>query len=327
MTASTNPSTASDAPKDHRFKTYNRAFADVFQPNELSLGLVVPLEAYPTGPTPSLERHVERIQLADSLGFAAVWLRDIPFTVPSFGDAGQVFDPLVYLGLLAGATDHIALGVASLILPLRHPAHVAKAAATANALSDGRLLLGIASGDRPAEYPALNIDFERRGELFRSSVDYIRQILSDTPTFSNPQGTVGDGLNMGPKPNGELPLLVTGSSQQDDEWIAQHSDGWMTYPRPVPTQRLVVSDYRSRVASLGLAPKPVVQPFYVDIVEQPLPNGPEPIHLGSRFTIDQLRTYIESCRSIGINHLALNLRFNRAPIESTLKRLATELLP
>ena len=78
-----------------------------------------------------MERFVERVQLTEECGLAAIWLRDVPFNVPSFGDAGQLYDPFVCLGLLAGATSRVALGVASIILPLRHPAHVAKAAASA----------------------------------------------------------------------------------------------------------------------------------------------------------------------------------------------------
>ena len=107
------------------FPPINRGYNSVFRPNHLSLGLVVPLETYSQGPVPTMARHLERIQLAEQLGFAAVWLRDVPFNVPSFGDAGQMYDPFVYLGLLAGQTNRIALGVASVVLPLRHPAHVA----------------------------------------------------------------------------------------------------------------------------------------------------------------------------------------------------------
>ena len=80
----------------------------------------------------SLEQVTGLAKLAESLGFSAVWLRDVPFNVPSFGDAGQVFDPFVYLGALAASTRRIALGVASIVLPLRHPAHVAKAAASSS---------------------------------------------------------------------------------------------------------------------------------------------------------------------------------------------------
>ncbi len=115
----------------------DRGYGTVFPPNRLSLGLVVPRERCSAGPVPRLQRHLERVGLAETLGHAAVWLRGVPFNVPSFADAGQVFDPFVYLGLLAGATEGVALGVASVILALRHPAHLAKAAASIDVLSGG----------------------------------------------------------------------------------------------------------------------------------------------------------------------------------------------
>ena len=165
------------------FQPINRGYNSVFRPRQLSLGLVVPLETYSQGPMPTMTRHLERVQLAEQLGFSAVWLRDVPFNVPSFGDAGQMYDPFVYLGLLAGQTYRIALGVASIVLPLRHPAHVAKAAASVDVLSGGRLILGVASGDRPDEYPALNLPFAERGARFRDSFDYIERMWKDAPAF------------------------------------------------------------------------------------------------------------------------------------------------
>ena len=86
-----------------RFARINRGYDSVFVPNRLSVGLVVPIENY-AGPVPTMRNHVERVRLAEQLGFAAVWLRDVPFNVASFGDAGQIHDPFVYLGLLAGAS-------------------------------------------------------------------------------------------------------------------------------------------------------------------------------------------------------------------------------
>ena len=168
-----------------KFQCINQGYNTVFRPNRLSLGLVVPIETYPGNPVPTMEDHIERVQLAEKLGFAAVWLRDVPFNVPSFGDAGQTYDPFAYLGLLAGQTQWIALGVASIILPLRHPAHVAKAAATVDVLSGGRLILGVASGDRPEEYPALNLSFQDRGAAFRDSFEYIRRMGEKSPVFDN----------------------------------------------------------------------------------------------------------------------------------------------
>ena len=91
------------------FQPINQGYNTLFHPNRLSLGLVVPLESYATGPVPTMTRHVDRVLLAEELGFSAIWLREVPFNVPSFGDAGQMLDPLVYLGLLAGQTDRITL--------------------------------------------------------------------------------------------------------------------------------------------------------------------------------------------------------------------------
>lgn len=87
------------------FESINRAYKQVFTPQKLSIGIVVPIENYAQGPVPSMSRHLERVRLVDQLGFKALWIRDVPFNVPSFGDAGQTFDPFTYLGYLAAHTD------------------------------------------------------------------------------------------------------------------------------------------------------------------------------------------------------------------------------
>ena len=104
-------------------------------------------------------------------------VRDVPLRDPSFGDIGQVYDPWVYLGWIAAHTQTIALATGSIVLPLRHPLHTAKAAASVDQLSRGRLVLGVASGDRPVEFPAFGVDFERRDVLFRENFEFIRKVL------------------------------------------------------------------------------------------------------------------------------------------------------
>ncbi|MEM1082156.1 MAG: LLM class oxidoreductase [Pseudomonadota bacterium] len=310
----------------------NAAYAQVFQPNRLSIGLVVPIESYAASAVPTMQRQIERIQLAERLGFSAVWLRDVPFNVPSFGDAGQLYDPFVYLGALALSTSNIALGVASIILPLRHPAHVAKAAASVDALSGGRLLLGVASGDRPEEYPAMGVDFDSRGERFRSGYEYLQEVLGDRPELTNPNGCVGGGLDMLPKPSGhELPLLITGHSQQSPEWVAQHGHGWMMYPRSAVVQQRLIRDYRSGVAAghehdRPIHDRPVLEPLYIDL-DPDSDRAPMPIHLGFRLGINALRNYLHSRQAIGVNHVMLNLRFNQSNVEDALQTIAREVMP
>ncbi|MEO1091336.1 MAG: TIGR03571 family LLM class oxidoreductase [Pseudomonadota bacterium] len=314
--------TSSDA-----FPLINKAYNAVFRPDRLSIGLVVPLEAYAVGARPSMAHHMKMAQLADGLDFSALWLRDVPFNVPSFGDPGQMFDPFVYLGTLAATTERIALGAASIVLPLRHPADVAKAAATADVLSGGRLLLGVASGDRPDEYPAMNMNYDDRGARFRDSIAYMRAVAEDHPRHAGGYGELSGAIDMLPKPTGpRLPLLVTGGSRQSPDWVARRGDGWITYPRAAAAQGQVVADYRRRTTEAGEPPKPVMQSLYVDLLADDEAE-PNPIHLGFRSGTAFLRRYLREVEALGINHVALNLRFNRAPIDATLRRLADELLP
>jgi len=132
-----------------------------------------------------------------------------------------VFDPFTCLGYLAA-------------LAPRHPLHLAKTAALVDQSSDGQLVLGVASGDRPVEYPAFGLEreFERRGERFRDAFEMFR-LAGETPF---PLGTFrrfGDlqGLaDLVPKPvHGRIPALVTGRSRQTVDWIAAKADGGFHY--------------------------------------------------------------------------------------------------
>lgn len=310
------------------FENINKAYNSVFRPNELSIGVVVPIERYATGPVPTLRDHVKYVQQVEDLGFKSIWLRDIPFNVPNFGDAGQTFDPFTYLGFLAGKTSKIALGISSIALPLHHPLHVAKSATSIDQLSEGRLLLGVASGDRYDEYPAMGISYENRGELFRESFNYIRNVQSNFPVFDTENyGNLHGAIDMLPKPTAhKIPLLMTGSSRQSLEWNAQNADGWMNYPRDLYNQSNTIRRYRELVAETQEFDKPFMQPMYLDLLEDANAK-PHPIQLGFKLGVNYLIDYLDKLRSMGVNHLALNLRFNSMNMDETLEQIATHVLP
>ncbi len=307
------------------FPALNRAYNATFQPRRLSIGLVVPIERYEAA-VPTMAGQLERIQQAEALGFAAVWLRDVPFHVASVGDAGQLYDPFVYLGAIAATTTRIGLGVASLILPFRHPIHIAKAAASVDDLSGGRLLLGVASGDRPSEYPAFGIPFEERGERFAAHFEAARSLFGDESRPPSPN-LATHGMELLPKPKaGVVPMLLTGASQQHPDWIADHGDGWMTYPRPTAVQQRLIAQWRATLAARRRPSLPAMQPLYLDLADAPN-TPPTPIHLGLRTGIHSLCTHLEELREAGVNHVALNLRFNQSDLTETLERIAIDVLP
>jgi len=310
------------------FEQINKGYNSVFRFDRLSIGVVVPIENYAAGPVPTMKDHLQRVQLVEKLGFKALWIRDVPFNVPSFGDAGQTYDPFSYLGFLAGQTKEIALGVASIALPLHHPVHVAKAAASIDQLSDGRLILGVASGDRPDEYPAMGIDFEKRGELFRESFEYIRKAQESFPVLETEHyGDLKGDIDILPKATGhKIPLMITGGSRQSLEWNAEHGDGWMSYPRDLYNQYNTIRQWRELVGEYGEYGKPFMQPLYV-ILDKDDDLKPQPIPLGFKLGANYLTDYLQKAQDIGVNHVALNLRFNSRDIQETLEQLSEKVLP
>lgn len=305
----------------------HRAFEHTFSSGSLSLGLFFPIEAF-DGDRPTMQNQVTLAKRAEALGFSALWFRDVPLRDPSFGDVGQVFDPWVYMGFMAAHTSKIALGTASIALPLRNPLHTAKAAASVDQLSHGRLLLGVASGDRPVEFPAFNIDPERRGEIFRERVEVIRWV--QRTSFAHVRWSDGEliGADLIPKPTtNEIPLFVTGHSRQSLDWIAKHSCGWITYPRPPHLQRSFVEKWRQEViVQSGTEYKPFLQSLYIDLDASPS-TAASPIHLGYKLGRRHLIDLLDALQEIGVDHVILNLKYGHRSAAEVVEELGTHVVP
>jgi luciferase-type oxidoreductase len=171
------------------------------------------------------------------------------------------------------------------------------------------------------------MSFADRGVRFRESLAYVRAMAGDYPAYRGAHGVLSGAMDMLPKPFGaRLPILITGGSQQSPDWVAAHGDGWMTYPRDIAAQAKTVREYRALGAAENTQAKPVMQSLYIDLLAED--DAPaRPVHLGFRSGLSFLKSYLHQLRLHGINHVALNLRFNQADIEDTIKRLADELLP
>lgn len=299
----------------------------MFAPGRLTLGVFFAIESY-QGDTPRMQYQVELARRAEQLGFAALWFRDVPLRDPSFGDVGQIYDPWVYLGYIAAHTSRIALASGSIIFPIRHPLHIAKAATSVDQLSGGRLVLGIASGDRPSEYPAFGIDFATRGERFRETLRYFLEALNSFfPVIESPLGRM-EGVDLIPKPyDGRIPVLVTGNSQQNLAWIAENADGWIYYPRSLSHQALAIREWRELTQRCCPETfKPFAQSLYIDLTRD-RDAAPEPIHLGFRLGRNRLIEFLQALQKIGVNHVVLNLKYGSRPAAEVLEEVGQEVLP
>src|SRR5699024_6039265 len=122
----------------------HRGYFRTFSEGELTLSLIYPLESYQGNiPKMDMDEQIKLAHVAENGDFAALFVRDVPLNDPSFGDAGQMYDPWIFLSFLAAHTKEIALGTASAITSFQHPIHLAKAAASMDKISSRRLLLGL----------------------------------------------------------------------------------------------------------------------------------------------------------------------------------------
>jgi luciferase-type oxidoreductase len=312
----------------HAHRGYRRMFA----PDRLTLGIFLPLRFY-QGDMGVLAGQSTLVDAIDAHDFAAVWVRDIPLFDPLFGDAGQLFDPFAYLAFLAARTKRVALATGSAIFSLRHPIDLAKTATSIDQLSDGRLVLGIASGDRFIEFPAYGLEHDRRGERFEQAVAYFRQLMQPGQLgVDSPLGRFGNAELL-PKPvNGTIPLMVTGSSRQSPGWIAEHADGWLTYPEathiPQGPQRLAekIRAWRHLIPDGGFRPHMTNE--WVDLVDDPdHPRTPQQGHYVLRTGRKGLIALLEEWQAAGVNHAALGIQFSGRPAAEVLQELAEYVLP
>lgn len=318
-------------PGPHPALARHPAFRRLFQPGQLTVGLILPLETHPGRPAPTMHGHVEMAQRAERTGFGALWMRDIPFYDPHYGDVGQVFEPMVYMSYLAAATSSIALGTAGIVLPTREPLVLAKQAASLDQLSGGRLVLGLSSGDRASDYPMFGIDFDSRGERYRDAFAVLRSVTEERyPVYQSARfGQASGGLDLVPRPlSGRVPAIAIGQSQQELAWVARHMDGYLAYaPAPEELEPLGRT-WRALVREGGREDE--FKPFGIggyfmlsDDPDQPFRRIRGGFHAGR----NGLRDYLEQARAAGVSHAALNPKVSRQPYGEIMDQLAEAVLP
>jgi probable F420-dependent oxidoreductase len=155
-------------------------------------------------------------------------------------------EPLTVLTAMAAVTSTIRLATGILIAPLRPAAYLAKAVATLDVLSAGRVDLGVGTGWQREEYEAEGLDFDRRGQLLTDTVAACRALWQETPaTFKSASFSFVD-IFCEPKPvQNPLPVWFSGVLHQRNlDRVVRLGDGW------IPIMGATLDDIRDGASRL-----------------------------------------------------------------------------
>ncbi|MGW4562521.1 LLM class F420-dependent oxidoreductase [Streptomyces sp. NPDC004561] len=178
---------------------------------------------------------------AEDIGYDSLWVFERalfpePATQGLYGIEGlpwpdqyrNVADPLVTLTLAATATRRARLGTGVLVAPLRLPFQLAKALASLDAASGGRVIAGLGTGWSLDEYAAAGVrPFEERGRVLDEIIEVCRAVWGPDPVVHEGPTTKIASAVVGPKPVRPIPILLAASNGRARRRLVDHADGWL----------------------------------------------------------------------------------------------------
>jgi len=204
----------------------------------MKIGIV----AINVGGPETTERMIETVQYAESARIESVWTFEhviVPTDYDSkypYAKSGKMgippeawfIDPLISLAHVAAATKTIRLGTGVNIFPQTNPLLFAKQVASLDALSGGRLTLGLGIGWLAEEYQAMGTPFERRGARFDDYLEGVKKVWSGEVVEHESEFLSWHGFKSHPTPaqKPHPPILIGGVTTKTLRRVVNHAQGW-----------------------------------------------------------------------------------------------------
>lgn len=240
-------------------------------------------------------------ELAETLGYASVWTMDHLLNIGRVRERLQdrpYWHPLAVLSAVAMRTRSVQLGTSVMVLPYHDPVGLAKYAATLDALSHGRLILGVGVGALREEFAALGIPASRRGALTDQSIAVMKELWTrPDPDLHTGRFRLAD-LKFSPRcmQQPHVPLWIGGSSDAAIARCARVGDGWHPANIDAPDFARGVDALRRQADAQGRDGERIVLSLRLDVDcdEDPAPPRLQALD-------EQLQRY----RAAGVQHLLL----------------------
>ncbi|MFM7068703.1 MAG: TIGR03619 family F420-dependent LLM class oxidoreductase, partial [Actinomycetes bacterium] len=203
----------------------------------------------------SVDGIVDIAAAYERLGFDACYVTDHPAPDERWLDGGghHALDPAVALAVAAVGTRHLLLHTHVYVLAYRNPFVAAKALASVDAISDGRLVLGVAAGYLRPEFAALGVPFGARGRLLDEALELLPRIWSGQVVEATGDGWSARAVRSlpVPRPSGVPPVWVGGNSDAAMRRAVRFGDAWAPFAASEATASATRTAALQTVADLG----------------------------------------------------------------------------
>ena len=190
----------------------------------LRLGLLAPH----FGAHASRELLMDGARLAESYGFDSLWVRDHLIFEPHDMEGSNDFflEPLVTLAHMAGSTERIGLGTATLI-PTRHPIYLAQSLASLSWLTDRPIDLGFGAGRFQHEFDALGLGGVDRPKLAAEQLSIARRLWNGEEVTHQSPTYAFERVHLRPLPAQPIRIWWGGGAPASTRFAVEHCDGWL----------------------------------------------------------------------------------------------------
>jgi probable F420-dependent oxidoreductase len=171
------------------------------------------------------------------------------------GEDSPIPDPLIWLSYVAARTERIRLCTGVLVLPQRSPVVTAKAVATLDVLSGGRVTLGVGVGWLREEFEAIGVAFEERASRTEEAIAAMRTLWrEESPTFEGTHYRFHDA-RMWPKPaQGVVPIVIGGHTPAAARRAGRLGDGYFPVTAQPEDMAALIATMRQAAEEAGRDP-------------------------------------------------------------------------
>jgi len=273
---------------------------------------------------------------AEDAGFDAVFVTEHPFPADRWLGTGghHALDPFVALSFAAAATTRVRLHTNLCIPAYRNPFLLAKTVATLDALSTGRVILGVGAGYLEEEFAAVGASFEERNDRTDEAIEAMRAAWTGESVVMRGEHFDAPGNTMLPTPArpGGPPIWIGGNARRAMRRVVELADGWAPMPSPARAQKRLhtpgletLDDLAARIAELRSMAADAGRDTPIEIVFMPMG-----LDMFSNADVDAARVVasIRELAAVGVTYATITVPGDtRAELLANMATFRDDVLP